>query len=76
MASEIKAQWKYPNDWHEFDAKSQPICEMAEALVTEMFGERCIDYSPGCLCCQRWQHLDLLLANPFDQPQSEADDDE
>jgi hypothetical protein len=37
----------------------------AAALLTEWFGERCLDYAPGCYCCEKWKLLDQLTENPF-----------
>ena len=49
-----------------FDMHAGYIRTIANKMLTEFFGERCKDFEPDCLCCQRWQYLDKLTENPFD----------
>ena len=52
-------------DFEVWDAESKIIRNLAEPLLEEYFGERCGDFEPDCVNCQRWKALDDLLDNPF-----------
>jgi len=54
------------NDYQNFDKQAKRARLFAEELIIEHFGERCPDYDPHCLVCQRWDALADLLENPFD----------
>lgn len=38
---------------------------VAEALLTESFGERCPEFNSHCEGCKRWAALDTLLDDPW-----------
>jgi hypothetical protein len=54
-------------DQAKFDQVAGHIRIVAETMLVEFFGERCPDFEPTCECCKRWQLLDDLVANPFDE---------
>ncbi len=54
-------------DKDRFNLAARLVRHSAEDLITEFFGERCTGHEPGCEICERWKHLDALLANPFDE---------
>ena len=37
------------------------IRTVAEAYLEMWFGERCDDFDPNCVVCQKWKQLDDLL---------------
>ena len=53
------------SDSDQFDMMASHVRTIADELVAEMFGPRCIDYVENCECCRRWKLLDDLLENPF-----------
>lgn len=48
-----------------FEVMAGHVRTIAEEMLTEQFGERCSEYDPDCMCCQRWKALDELVSNPF-----------
>jgi hypothetical protein len=56
-------------DYDEFEMHAGYVRTIATEMLTESFGERCPEFEEHCECCKRWQLLDELTANPFDQPQ-------
>ncbi len=54
------------SDAASFEMMAGHIRTIAETMLKEHFGERCDDYEPDCMCCQRWRALDKLLANPYE----------
>ena len=59
-------------DFQRFEMMAGHIRTIAETMLTEFFGDRCADYVPSCINCQRWRLLDELTLNPFDEDE-EAD---
>lgn len=49
-----------------FDMMAGHIRTIAETMLREHFGDRCPDFEPNCISCQRWKLLDDLTANPYD----------
>ncbi len=37
-----------------------------EKYLMEHLGPRCAEYDSGCLCCQKWKALDVLLSDPIE----------
>jgi len=55
-----------PDDYAEkFDAAADAIRQMVTPVWIEFYGERCTEFEPECLCCQKWAELDKLLENPM-----------
>lgn len=52
-------------DKEKFEQMAGHIRTIADEMLTTYFGERCPDFEPGCLCCERWKLLDKLTDNPF-----------
>lgn len=52
-------------DRRRFDMMSGHLRTIAEAMLTEHFGERCPDFEEECVCCKRWKALDALTASPY-----------
>lgn len=48
-----------------FDMMRGHVRTVAEAFITEWFGERCPEHAEGCECCERWNALDKLLNDVF-----------
>lgn len=49
-----------------FAMQARHIRTIAESVLTEYFGERCVEFDDHCDCCRRWKLLDDLTANPFE----------
>ncbi len=53
------------SDEEKFAMMISHVRAVAEPYLTEMWGERCPDFDPGCYCCMKWKLLDELLENPI-----------
>lgn len=57
---------KMRSDQERFAAMAVGVRYVAESMLNEFYGERCETFEPSCVCCNRWRHLDALVANPFE----------
>lgn len=56
--SKEKLDWEYRSAQIRFDTNN---------LLADHFGKRCADYCSTCPICKRYDQLDRLLENPYDQ---------
>lgn len=50
----------------DFETLAGRVREAAELLLVEHFGHRCVEHDSMCITCQRWDALDALLKDPWD----------
>jgi hypothetical protein len=47
--------------WGDHGGSVRITAAVMENALMEHYGERCPEYQPGCLCCEKWRAFDRLF---------------